>query len=140
MALTQHFYGNSFTTPKDVCICLNKIDIKKFLQLLFDKLYVNRVNSMAICKNLFMLFSPCSLYSRCLFLHWNTPILIFLPSLFNLSPNVTYNTCPNKLFVQLYFFSMPLSVHGFFFSLFSTSITLVYKFIANDFYCLFFTP
>ena len=28
---------------------------------------------------------------------------------------VAYNACPNKLFVQLHFFSMPLSVHGFFF-------------------------
>ena len=84
-----------------------------------------------------MLFSPCSLYSRCLFFHLSTPILIFLPSLFNVSPNVAYNACPNKLFAQLYFFSMPLSVHDFF-SLFSSSITLVYKFIAKDFYCFIF--
>ena len=35
MTLTKRFYGN-FSNTKDICICLNNIDIeKKFLKVVF---------------------------------------------------------------------------------------------------------
>ena len=59
-----------------------------------------------------------------------------------LSRNVAYNACPNNLFVQLYFFSMPLSVHGFNFVFHSFPLLspLFTNSLPTIFIVLFFTP
>ena len=67
------------------------------------------LNKMYFLFHSHLTYSVCS---RCLFLYWSSPILIFLPSLFNVRPKVA---CRDKLFEQLRVFSVPLSVHDFIF-------------------------
>ena len=92
--------------------------------------------TMAKYNSFFISFTPYSVCSKCLFLHWSSLTLIFLPSLFNVRPKVAYNPCHEKLFTKLRVFLVSISVHDFIFHfLFSSSFTFVYRVISNEF-CL----
>ena len=80
----------------------------------------------------FISFSPYSVCSRCLFLHWSSPLLIFLPPLLNVRPKVEYNGCRIVCPVAI----SPIVSFWPWSSLFTISFTFVYNFIDNDFIVL----
>ena len=82
----------------------------------------------------FISFSPYSVCSRCLFLHWSSPLLIFLPPLLNVRPKVEYNgcriVCPVALFPIVSF--CPWFHFSFLSRFFITSLT-TYFIVLNNF-------